>query len=83
MGDFNAGDDSDLINKTLNVERFMGDVKSVNRNELYKILSFTPDGCGTYKYKGAWSIIDNILISGAMLEDENVLSTKTDWCKMH
>lgn len=82
MGDFNAGDDTDLINKTLNVERFMGDVKSVNRNELYKILSFTPDGCGTYKYKGAWSIIDNILISGAMLEDGNVLSTKTDWCKI-
>ena len=82
MGDFNAGDDTDLINKTLNVERFVGGDESTKQNELYKILYVTPEGRGTYKYKGVWSIIDNIIISGSMLKEGNSLYTRPDWCKI-
>lgn len=81
MGDFNAGADTDLLSETLNVGRCV-DGENAKQNELYQILDFTSNGYGTYKYKGVWSIIDNMLISGSMLGEENALYTKAEWCKI-
>ena len=82
MGDFNAGADTDLMRKTFNVGRYAEGDKDARLNGLYQILDFTSNGYGTYKYKGVWSIIDNMLISGSMLGEENALYTKAEWCKI-
>jgi endonuclease/exonuclease/phosphatase family metal-dependent hydrolase len=80
MGDFNANHNSKLLKKNLNVEHYNSKTHALTSDRLYSLLDYSPQKFGTYKYKGVWSIIDNIIVSGSLLDNENSLyATPDEW----
>lgn len=75
MGDFNADYKSKQISKAFNAGLFWSAAHKDGK-KLYDVVEEkVPKGLGTYKYKGVWSVIDHILVSGNMnVIDAGVLS---------
>lgn len=74
MGDFNADFKSKQISKAFKAKLFWSS-EHKDGGKLYDaIVEKVPKGLGTYKYKGVWSVIDHILVSGNVnLSDAGVL----------
>lgn len=64
MGDFNADMRSSVMNKALSAEDYWQNSAHVD-TILYDVVEGTVGkGMGSYKYRGVWSVIDHILVSG-------------------
>lgn len=64
MGDFNTEYKSPLFRNVLKVDDFWSSA-SLDKKTLYDVtVGKCPRGYGSYKYRGVWSIIDHILVSG-------------------
>lgn len=72
MGDFNDNPDNAAIAKVLEASA-PGD--SIHADALYNLMAGKGKGQGSYKYKGEWSIFDQILVSGFLLQHEQGLHT--------
>ncbi len=74
MGDFNDTPTNKSIKKVLNARKPR---KKIKPNKLYNLATqFEEKGKGTHKYKGEWSIIDQFIVSGNMLNPKNSVSLK-------
>lgn len=76
MGDFNADFVSSQFKKVLKAEKYWG-ANSHEQFCLYDVIvGKVPKGLGTYKYKGVWSVIDHVLVSGNVsVADAGVLDS--------
>lgn len=75
IGDFNDNPNNNSILKELNAVPFYCD--STNYIETYRDLynlafpSYA-EGLGTYKYRDNWNMLDQVIISGALIDSKNV-----------
>jgi len=76
-GDFNDEPDNNSIIQTLGTKTTFDN--PVNQ-ELYNLSWHlkTVKGKGSYKYQGAWGLIDQIIISGSLLNKSSTLYTSVD-----
>lgn len=70
MGDFNDDADSDLLAREFGVGNIVGGV-AFEPEGLYNLVGVSEGGKGTYKYKGIWSVIDQVVVNGNMLTESN------------
>lgn len=76
LGDFNAEYNSRQIKEVLDAERYWT-VQEHEHDRLYDVIeNHVPPHMGTYKFRGVWSIIDHILVSGSVnVEDAGVVNS--------
>jgi len=76
MGDFNAEYNSSQFADALKVGKYWTKNERL-QEKLYDVTEGkVPKGLGTYKYKGIWSVIDHILVSGNVdVDDSGVLNS--------
>jgi predicted extracellular nuclease len=76
LGDFNDEPDNSSIKNVLKA-RITFD--TIQDKELYNLsFNLIKKGEGSYKYKGQWSIIDQIIVSGSFLSGNNSLYIGSD-----
>lgn len=76
MGDFNADFKSKQVSEAFNAGLFWSSATKKGEKMYDVIVEKAPKGLGTYKYKGVWSIIDHILVSGNVrVSDAGVLDS--------
>lgn len=64
MGDYNVEYKSKQITDVLNADKYWSS-NTRSKDRLYDVIvGKIPKGLGTYKYKGKWSVIDHIIVSG-------------------
>jgi len=67
MGDFNDEPSNKSIAKTLNVAC---DIENIEDNQLFNAFcQLEKQGYGSYKYKGYWDMLDQIMISKSLITD--------------
>ncbi|MEM7105448.1 MAG: endonuclease/exonuclease/phosphatase family protein [Bacteroidota bacterium] len=83
MGDFNDEPDN---NSLLNVLKASLDVKSAKKTGLYNCMAdLDAAGLGTYNYRGNWNLLDQFIISKALLKKksglkkEETIIFREDW----
>lgn len=64
LGDFNSDYNSSLFKSTFHAELYWSCDKKLPSGLYDVIMEKVPKGLGTYKYRGNWSVIDHILVSG-------------------
>ncbi len=77
MGDLNDYPNNRSLTEVLKANRSFD---NINNNELYNLSAFieqTSD-IGSLKHEGVWGILDQIIVSGALLNAKNGLSTKKE-----
>jgi predicted extracellular nuclease len=74
MGDLN---DYPLNNSVLNILKAKTDFELMNNQELYNLSWYLQEvkGKGSHKYEGNWGILDQIIVSGALLTKTNHIYT--------
>lgn len=75
MGDFNDYPTNNSIAKVLGATAPSQENK-VEKRKLYNLMDGKQDG--TYRYKGEWGILDQMIVSGNMLDEENGVTTSFD-----
>lgn len=66
-GDFNDNPDSPSINEVLQAK---APTKNISNNKLYNLLAYYEEKHqGTYKFKDEWNLLDQILVSGTLLNN--------------
>ena len=84
MGDFNDGYRSKSMAGCLGVERIPDNC--VLKDSALYVLSANlkaRDGiCGTYKYRGVWNDLDQIIVSGTLLVPHAAFRTRRDACRI-
>ncbi len=78
-GDFNTTTKSNILDLIAGNSADK-DVASANDGMLHSLLAKKKNG--SYKYKGEWSMIDNLLVSGSLLSPTNGISTNSDMAKV-
>lgn len=64
LGDFNSDNNSQMLKSAFNAKMYWS-TEQRQPAILYDVIKEkVPKGLGTYKYKGNWSVIDHILVSG-------------------
>jgi len=68
MGDFNDEPSNKAVKDVLRAENSLGDAKKMS---LYNLMAQKEaDGEGTYNYRGDWNMLDNIVVSNALLNGD-------------
>jgi predicted extracellular nuclease len=77
MGDFNDEPENESITKGL---RVVNDLNKIEPNKLYNLSSLIQQKSneGSYKYKGNWNILDQIIVNGNLLVINKGLSTSPE-----
>lgn len=75
MGDFNDYPDNKSIREVIGASKPGTDV---NNNTLYNLMDGKPGG--TYRYRGEWGILDQMIVNGRMLKSGSI---STDYSKAH
>lgn len=70
MGDFNDYPTDKSINKVLGA---LPSDNEVRPNELYNLMHGLEKG--TYRFRGAWGIFDQFIVSGSMLQEDGAIRT--------
>ncbi len=77
MGDFNDYPENTSIKKTLNT-KFEYD--NPQGGQLYNLAYYLQEekNLGTHKHAGEWGMLDQLIVSGALLKNENPIHTSTE-----
>lgn len=76
IGDFNDEPMNESINKTLNATN---NLKTKNNSELYNLMfDKAINGYGTHVFDGKWNMLDNMIVSQALLHAEKGFVVSTD-----
>lgn len=81
MGDFNDYPKDKSIKEVLQAVAPPTDTCLTDSNSLYHLLArkaATRKNYGSYKYRGEWELIDHIIVSGALLNPNNLLYTNEE-----
>lgn len=85
MGDFNEGADEKALRDILGVIVPDSELKSYSTNSLYSLSQnlYAAGGvAGTYKYKGNWDKLDQIIVSGLLLNPSAGFHTSLRACRI-
>lgn len=63
-GDFNDEPEDESVQVHLNAQKFSN---ITNNSCIFNLSTFDKDGFGTHKYNGRWSLLDQIIVSRALL----------------
>ncbi len=77
-GDFNDSPKSDILKETIGADADTSERKE--RSRLYNLMENKKRG--SYKYKGVWSMIDQVIVNGSLLDTLNGISTGVDETKV-
>lgn len=77
IGDFNDEPTDKSISKVLSANN---SIENIGEHELYNLASVTDfySNIGTHKYRGKWSKLDQIIVSGNLLKDKDELHTNAE-----
>jgi predicted extracellular nuclease len=77
MGDFNDYPENTSISLTLKANRSYDKIEA---NQLYNLSAYLQENVnyGSHKYDGEWGILDQIIVSGALLGSKDGLSTSIE-----
>lgn len=68
LGDFNDNPDDESVSNVLKAE---GERTNVNKGELYNPwMKLSNDGTGSLQYEGKWYLFDQIMVSSALLDED-------------
>jgi len=82
-GDFNDQPTDESISVFLNATGFSVQEKITFSAALYNLsLPWTEKSPGTIKYRSQWSVFDQIIVSGALLNQEGRLFTRPEWAQI-
>ncbi len=79
MGDFNDSPKSAIM-KWITDNTSSDTLKGIDKQKLYNL--FANKKNGSYKYKGVWSMIDQVLLTGNLLCPSNGISTNSEEVKV-
>lgn len=72
-GDFNDAPDTESIKKYLQAKKF---TDTLDNQTLYNLSAhWMEEKYGTHKYQGQWSVIDQFIVSGGLLNAEHAMKT--------
>jgi predicted extracellular nuclease len=76
-GDFNDYPDNKSINTILSAHQ---NFDTISNNQLYNLSAnlFKTKNIGTHKYQGEWGVLDQFIVSGNLLQQENKVYTSTE-----
>lgn len=77
-GDLNENVFAPAVNKVIQADTLFQDMDNAKMYNLSHYL-FTQKGKGTYNFKGEWGVLDHILVSGNLLNNNNSIFTDKDW----
>lgn len=77
-GDLNEDVYGPSVNGVLQVDTLFQDQDNAKLYNLSHYM-YAQKGKGTYNYRGEWGVLDHMLVSGNLLQDENDLFTDKDW----
>jgi len=73
MGDFNDYPENTSLSQTLNARN---NFDEINNKSLYNLsANFKKQNIGSNKYKGEWGVLDQIIVSGSLLNSEEKMFT--------
>ncbi|HVO74241.1 MAG TPA: endonuclease/exonuclease/phosphatase family protein, partial [Ignavibacteriaceae bacterium] len=74
LGDFNDEPDDASIKNILNANPLLcGSYNEFKRQDLYNLSYFKfRNGEGTYKYKDEWNMLDQIIVSGSLVNESGI-----------
>jgi predicted extracellular nuclease len=77
MGDLNDYYDNRSLTQSLKIQT---DFDKINSSDLYDFASYLQNkkGVGSHKYEGHWGILDHIIVSGSLLNNQATLHTTID-----
>ncbi len=77
MGDLNDYPDNNSLIKTLEAKT---NFDNINNKELYNLAYYMQNvkGEGSHKYEGKWGVLDQIIVSGILLDKNQKLRTSPD-----
>ncbi|MGZ2370750.1 endonuclease/exonuclease/phosphatase family protein [Ancylomarina sp. YFZ004] len=75
MGDFNDYPNNKSLSKALNA---IEPKKEFKNNDLYNLASFLDNNnaIASYKYQGVWGMLDQFIVSGALMNANGILQTQ-------
>ncbi|MCQ2336741.1 MAG: endonuclease [Paludibacteraceae bacterium] len=77
MGDFNDTPDCKSMAEALNAK--YPDENHIDSKSLYNMFwKYHDDGRGSYKFKGEWDMLDQIIVSGNLLKSNTFYTTQND-----
>lgn len=83
MGDFNDQPTDESISEYLQVAKLPDSANTVRPEMLYNLSQPWMDGeRGTIKYRSQWSVFDQIIVSGTLLQEKNKLYTRPEWARI-
>lgn len=77
MGDFNDFPDNKSISRELKALKLLEGIEDEELYNLYSVIQEKGE-VGTYKMAGEWNVLDQIIVSGALLNKENNIFTTQD-----
>ena len=82
MGDFNDEPSNKSISETLNAKPIE---KEINKNDLYNLFFSLEkkSKIGTYKYQGQWNFLDQIIVSGNLLNPDNLFHVRAEDARIY
>ncbi len=84
LGDFNETPEEEALKQAL--EASGADGETISTNKLYNLSHPTEneyDILGTYKYNDTWELIDHIIVSGSLLDNQKTLFTSPKSFHIH
>jgi endonuclease/exonuclease/phosphatase family metal-dependent hydrolase len=75
MGDFNDHPDNKSLRQTLKARSVQGLIRKDQRYNLFYHRSHEQD-YGTYKYQGRWEVLDQFIVTGNLLMEQNSVQVK-------
>jgi hypothetical protein len=83
MGDFNDQPTDESISEHLRVAELPDSGKTIRPAMLYNLsLPWMEHDRGTIKYRSQWSVFDQIIVSGSLLDPKNKLFTRPEWARI-
>jgi hypothetical protein len=83
VGDFNDQPSDESISLHLGALNFSGNRLKVEENQIYNLsFSWMNQDLGTLKYQSQWSVFDQIMVSGILMNPENKIFTRTECVKI-
>ncbi|HAN17536.1 MAG: hypothetical protein A2X13_02970 [Bacteroidetes bacterium GWC2_33_15] len=81
MGDFNDYPENTSLSLTLNAKSSFDEINNKNLYNLSAI--FKNQNVGSHKYQGVWGVLDQMIVSGALLNPNNKLYTTQNDIYIH
>lgn len=83
VGDFNDQPSDESVSLKLGAIAFPGQMSNSNNDKIFNLSwNWMEKEPGTLKFQSQWSVFDQIMVSGNLLNTENKIFTRVEWAKI-